>query len=310
VSDQRAPSQVSLAGQLFRRIILLLAAIVLVVSLMMFWTAEQQINEVYDAQLITGANVLRALMTDEVQERAKTPANSAPLEIGDEWLSQEDRKAFDAYADWRMFRIWMKGHLVLASDTGPELRPPTASDAGFQTLRGAGHAWRIFSLPMPEAGVVVQVGERTRIRSVFIKEILLDLALPLALLIPASLALVWLSLTDGLQALRRLVAEIGRRGSHNLRPVDAAALPRDLMPLASSVNDLMQRIEESREHERRFIDNAAHQLRTPLAALSLQAQLIEQEDDPAERAIQMAHMRAGVARAAELNEKLLTLARI
>ncbi|MGH1558762.1 hypothetical protein ACRAWD_15875 [Caulobacter segnis] len=45
----------------------------------------------------------------------------ASLEIGDEWLSEEDRKAFDAYADWRMFRVWRDGHLILGSDTGPPL---------------------------------------------------------------------------------------------------------------------------------------------------------------------------------------------
>jgi signal transduction histidine kinase len=77
-----------------------------------------------------------------------------------------------------------------------------------------------------------------------------------------------------------------------------------------SVNDLLSRLERSYEHERQFIDSAAHQLRTPLAALSLQAQLISQEDDPTERAAQARQLRAGVARASDLTEQLLTLARL
>lgn len=304
------PPRSSLAGQLFRRVILLLASIVVVICAMMFWTAQDEINKVYDGQLITGANVLRALMSDEIQERKDVTAATPPMEIGDEWLSQEDRKAFDAYANWRMFRIWKNGRLVLGSDTGPVLTPPAPGQKGFQTLRSGRHAWRIFSLPIRDAGVTVQVGERTSIRSVFVNRILVELAIPLLLLIPASLALIWLALTDGLQALRSLVAAIGRRGSRDLSPLEVERWPHDLQPLARSVNDLLQRLERSYEHERQFIDSAAHQLRTPLAALSLQAQLIAQEDDPLERAVQVGQLREGVARATELTEQLLTLARL
>jgi signal transduction histidine kinase len=301
--------RISLAGQLFRRILVLLGAIIIVIGAMMFWTAQDQINKLYDGQLITGANVLRALMSDEIKEQ-QAGAQAEPLEIGDELLSSEDRKAFDAYADWRMFRIWKRGQLMLASDTGPKMPPPTSTARGFSTEGAGGQAWRIFSLPLSNAGVTVQVGERVSIRSVFINRIMLELAVPLLLLIPISLVLIWLSLTDGLRALRILVGEISRRGPANLKPLELHARPHDLEPLAISVNGLMGRLEQSYLKERRFIDNAAHQLRTPLAALSLQAQLIAREDDPTQRDIQVVQLRAAVARAAELTEQLLTLARI
>jgi signal transduction histidine kinase len=308
-TSARAP-RTSLASQLFRRVILLLASIVVVICAMMFWTAQDEINKVYDGQLITGANVLRALMSDEIQEQKDSKIVAPPLEIGDEWLSQEDRKAFDAYANWRMFRIWKGRRLVLGSDTGPVLAPPPFDQKGFETVRSGRKAWRIFSLPIRDAGVIVQVGERTSIRSVFVNRILIELAIPLLLLIPASLALIWLALTDGLQALRTLVTAIGGRGSRDLSPLDVERWPYDLQPLALSVNDLLQRLERSYEHERQFIDSAAHQLRTPLAALSLQAQLIAQEDDPVERAVQVNQLREGVVRATEVTEQLLTLARL
>lgn len=304
------PPRVSLAAQLFRRMTILLAAIMLVICAMMFWTAQDEVNKVYDGQLITGANVLRALMSDEIAERSNEKAAAPPLEIGDEWLSAEDRKAFDAYADWRMFRIWKGRRLVLASDTGPALKSPALGQKGFETVHLGRNTWRIFSLPLRDAGVTVQVGERISIRSVFVNRILIELAIPLLLVIPASLTLIWLSLTDGLQALRALVAAIGGRGSRDLSALDVEAWPSDLRPLARSVNDLLQRLHRSYEHERQFIDSAAHQLRTPLAALSLQAQLIALEDDPIERAVQVGQLREGVARATELTEQLLTLARL
>lgn len=288
----------------------LLLAIVVTVCALMFWTTRAEVDKVYDGQLITGANVLRALMTDEIRERGRGTTPEASLEIGDEWLSEEDRKAFDAYANWRMFRVWREGRLVLGSDTGPRLPPPPLDQKGFQTQQAGRKSWRIFSLPVPDAGVVIQVGERTSIRSVLVRRVLLELAIPLLLVLPALLALIWLALNDGLRAVRALVSEIGGRGSRDMSALDTEAWPADLRPLAESVNDLLSRLERSYEHERQFIDSAAHQLRTPLAALNLQAQLISDEDDPLERALQVSQLREGVARASELTEQLLTLARL
>ena len=298
----------SVTGQLFRRITALLVAIMLTVFGLMFVTARDEIDKVYDGQLITGANVLRALMSDEIKVRSQNRPGVS-LEIGDEWLSAEDRKAFDAYADWRMFRIWKGEQLVLGSDTGPRLPAPLGRK-GFETEKVAGNSWRIFNLPVGEAGVIIQVGERTSIRSVLVNQILVELAIPLMLVLPASLLLIWLALKDGLRAVRALVTAIGDRGSRDLSPLDTKTWPLDLQPMARSVNDLLGRLQRSYEHERQFIDSAAHQLRTPLAALSLQAQLISQEDDPVERATQVQQLREGVTRASELTEQLLTLAQL
>ncbi|USQ98447.1 sensor histidine kinase [Caulobacter sp. RL271] len=289
---------------------ILLLTIVVTVCAMMFWTTRAEVDKVYDGQLITGANVLRALMTDEIKERGQDIPSDATLEIGDEWLSAEDRKAFDAYADWRMFRVWREDRLVLGSDTAPRLPAPPRDQQGFQTSRVGSKTWRIFNLPVHEAGVVIQVGERTSIRSVLVRRVLLELAIPLLLVLPVMLGLIWLALNDGLRAVRALVSAIGGRGARDLSPLDTEAWPVDLRPLAESVNDLLSRLERSYEHERQFIDSAAHQLRTPLAALNLQAQLISEEDDPVERAAQVRQLREGVARASELTEQLLTLARL
>lgn len=302
--------RVSLTGQLFRRILILLAAIIVVIGSMIFWTAQNQVNKLYDGQLITGANVLRALMMDEIRERSASEQDAATMEIGDELLSEEDRKAFHAYADWRMFRLWKDGRLILASDTGPTAPRSISGTEGF-SMEGTGRdAWRLFTLPLSDADVTVQIGERVSIRAVIIQRIMLELVVPLLLLVPLSMLLIWLSLADGLQALRTLVGEIGRRGPADLAPLAVEVRPFDLEPLATSVNGLMRRLEESSRQERRFIDNAAHQLRTPLAALSLQAQLIAREDDAQQRSEQVVKLREAVSRAADLTEQLLTLARI
>jgi signal transduction histidine kinase len=299
----------SLIGALFGRVGLLFLAIVLAVGLLAFQTARKRIDQVYDGQLIVGANVLRALMADELQERAAGTA-SEELQVDDAPLiSAEDRKAFDDYATWRMFRIWQAGHLVMRSDTGPFVAAPPPRD-GFEDILEGRRKWRVYTLHVPGQPVAVQVGERMGIRAALVRSITLELAIPLLLLIPAAALLIWASLNDGLVKLRRLVAELGQRTSRDLSPLEVEAWPSDLSPLVSSINQLLQRMDRSFHRERSFVDQAAHQLRTPLAVVKLQAQMIERETSPGERQDLIRQLSGGVDRAALLIDRLLTLARL
>jgi signal transduction histidine kinase len=302
-------SRGSLIGALFGRVGLLFLAIVLTVGLLAFQTARKRIDQAYDGQLIIGANVLRALMADELKERAAGAA-SEELQVDDAPLiSAEDRKAFDDYATWRMFRIWQAGRLVMQSDTGPRLVHPPPRD-GFEDVVDGRRKWRIYTLHVPGQPVAVQVGERLGIRAALVRGITLELALPLLLLIPAAALLIWLSLNDGLVRLRGLAAELGQRTSRDLSPLDVEAWPSDLSSLVRSINQLLQRMDRSFHRERSFVDQAAHQLRTPLAVVKLQAQMIERERSPGERQDLIRQLSAGVDRAALLIDRLLTLARL
>jgi signal transduction histidine kinase len=300
--------RVSLVTALFGRMGLLLLVLVVSVGAIAYFTAQRRVDEVYDGQLIIGANVLRTLMNEELHE---TPGQAGgALEIDDSVLSPDDRRAFNDFAEWRMFRIWKHGAVVMRSDTGPPMGGPPATD-GFSTVTAPdGEPWRIYSLRVPGHTGVVQVGERTDIRSVLVSRIAIGTALPLLLLIPLAAALLWASLSDGLGAFRLLVYEIGRRTMRDLSPMPLEPWPSDLHPLVRSINRLLERIERSLQHERNFLDNAAHQLRTPLAAVKLQAQLVAQETDPQERRLLIARLSESVDRAAAMTDALLTLARL
>lgn len=305
------PKPRSLLSDLFFRMGVLFIIIVLGVGAAGFLTAQRRIDEIYDTQLITGANVLRALMADELSEaqrRGLTPSQA--LEVDDATLlSAEDRRAFDSYAEWRMFRVWQGGRLVLRSDTGPLESVPPAQD-GFRSLRHGDQDWRIYTLRVPDQDVRVEVGEREDIRMVLVRDIALDLAVPLIVLIPTAALLIWLALNGGLTALRDLLAEVGRRSVRDMSPLSLDPWPRDLHPLVDAINRLFARIDGALQHERRFIGDAAHQLRTPLAAVKLQAQLIAQEDDPVERATLTSELAASVDRASAMTDSLLTLAQL
>ena len=300
----------SLIGDLFMRVSALLALIILAVGVTAFVTARKQVDTLYDGQLIAGANVLVALMSDERREQNQTARPPRTLEVTDApLLSPEDRDAFNSYADWRMFRVWRNGQLEIGSDTGPQLPPPAANQSGFSPARQGAQMWRIYTLPLAQSNIVVQVGERPGVRDDLVQKIALDLALPLLILIPLSGALIWMSLTDGLRQLRGIIAQLGARGA-NLAPLSVGSAPVDLVALIRPINQLLERVQSAVARERSFVDHAAHQLRTPLAAMRLEAQMLSRETDPLARTAHSERLLKGVDRAALLVEQLLTLARL
>jgi signal transduction histidine kinase len=287
---------------------LLLGGIAVAVGLMIFLTAQHQIRKFYDSQLVVGANVLRALMADELAERHESQGRT--LEIDDSpLLSAEDRAAFNDYADWRMFRMWHRGKLELASDTGPPPRLEHVRE-GFHTFSTNGETWRIYTLPLPADHIVVQVGEDVRIRHALLGRVAIELALPLALLVAVGGGLIWLSLGNGLVVIKALMTEVSGRSAHDLSEVRPQDWPIDLEPLIVSINTLFRRLDQAFTQERRFTDQAAHQLRTPLATLKLQTQMLAREEDAGERRALIDKLGESVERATDLVQCLLTLARL
>ncbi len=297
--------------RLFWRVLALIVSITLSVGAMAYWTAREQVDSVYDIQLITGANVLRALMGDELAAIEQGQVNET-LSIDDKpLLSAEDRLGFDAYADWRMFRIWKQGRLVVASDTGPRLGAQACPVQGYCDAKDRNSdIWRIYSLNLKEAHITVQVGERQSIRADLVRKVAMRLAGATIWVLPAGFLLIWLSLNDGLRSLGRLIRQISKRGAQDLRRISTDIWPADLAPLVMAIDGLLSRVETAKQQERTFIERAAHQLRTPLAALKVQAQMLGLVKTNAERQELMISLLQSVDRTVNLSEQLLTLARL
>lgn len=296
----------SLIGALFMRVGLVLVVLIVAAGGLTLATAHDKVDEVYDGQLIISATVLRALTADNI-DAAKS---ATELSVDDAaLLSADEQEAFKAFANWRMFRIWLNDQLAMRSDTGPEMKSPPKS-SGFTDVLDGKREWRIYTLVSQDKSWAVQVGERMSIRSALVNGISLEVALPLLILIPATGFLIWLSLNDGLKAFREFSMELGRRSGRDLAPLNPDAWPRDFRRLVQSVNQLLGRIAQSLQHERRFVDEAAHQLRTPLAVVKLQAELLSRAETPAQRKEAGQRLAAGVDRAAALTDRLLTLARL
>jgi two-component system sensor histidine kinase TctE len=125
--------------------------------------------------------------------------------------------------------------------------------------------------------VLVQVAETREKRSVLATEIIKGVMLPQFAILPLAVLLVWLALVRGIKPLSELEERIRERKSDDLSPLDEKAVPLEVAPLVSSVNDLLKRLKDSIATQKRFLADAAHQLKTPLAGLRMQADLAQRK---------------------------------
>ena len=166
-------------------------------------------------------------------------------------------------------------------------------------------------LPGREARqALVQVAETREKRSVLATEIIKGVMLPQFIILPLAVLLVWLALARGIQPLNQLEQRIRARSPDDLSPLDDRTVPLEVAPLVSSVNDLLTRLNESLATQKRFLADAAHQLKTPLAGLRMQADLAQREGTSTEelkRSLQ--HIGRSSIRATHTVNQLLALAR-
>ena len=143
---------------------------------------------------------------------------------------------------------------------------------------------------------VVQVAQPMSVRSREAASVALRTVLPMLLLLPLLGALVWWVVGRGLHPLRRVALEVSRRSSDALQPIGQDGLPEEVQPLIGSLNGLLQRLSHALEVQRGFVADAAHALRTPVTALSLQAQLLERAESADERQAAASRLKEGLKR--------------
>lgn len=165
------------------------------------------------------------------------------------------------------------------------------------------------TLPETDAPIYVQIAETLDKRTQLAGEITRGVLLPEAILIPSLVLLLWVGLRRGLAPLARLRDELESRRATDVRPLDANAAPREVVPLVDAFNHMLARVAENNDAQKRFIANAAHQLRTPLAGVKMQTELALQSQDATAMVEALQRIAAGSARSTYLINQLLTLAR-
>ena len=180
-------------------------------------------------------------------------------------------------------------------------------------IRGVGikvaYTWVKVTLPGARPALV-QVAETLEKRSVLATEIVKGVMLPQFVILPIAVLLVWLALVQAIKPLNRLEERIRARKPDDLSPIDAQAVPLEVTPLVDSVNDLLLRLKDSIATQKRFLADAAHQLKTPLAGLRMQADLAQREGADADELKQsLRQIGRSSVRATHTVNQLLALAR-
>jgi two-component system, OmpR family, sensor histidine kinase QseC len=280
-----------------RLIILLATGLGVAWAVAAWWShieARHEVDELFDAQLAQSAQVLLSTARHELHEREE---RSDEVTISHE------------YEQKQTFQIWDGSGLLMRSADAPD---SALSDiqAGYGTTVVQGQPWRVFTRWDKHHEFMIQVAEPMAGRERLARHIALKMLLPTLLALPVLVLLIWLAVGAGLQPLKRLKQEVKQRAADRLEPVGMAGVPDEVVPLAQALNDLFARLQRAFEGERRFTADAAHELRTPLAALKTQGQVALRATDEIERRTALENVLRGVDRATHLLEQLLTLARV
>jgi two-component system, OmpR family, sensor histidine kinase QseC len=259
------------------------------------YEAQHEVDELLDAHLAQSAALL------VVQQNA-TPDDDEPL---------LDAPTLHKYAHRVAYQVFDEDRLVMHSPNVAHT-PMAQHTQGFETLTLAdGHAWRIFAAPGRGHDVQIYVAERVDSRDEIWRAVLRGFLPPLFIALPLLLIGLWWNVRSGLEPLQRLRQVLLKRDTQALDPVSLPETPQEVQPLLDALNDLLQRLAQRMETERRFTADAAHELRTPIAAIRAQAQVALSEatnDQLRQQALQ--DTLVGCDRASRVVEQLLTLARV
>ncbi len=275
------------------------------VAWLVFRTVSEQTEHVFDGQLAQTAGMLIALT-----------GNENPPERSDETDDDGGRHVRASVASEPRFKqrivyqVWSRtgpARLLARSARAPETMLPVPED-GFSDLEWDERDWRFYRIE--QAGRIVIVGQDARVRSKLAREVGEHGFGPLVAGFFCSLLLAWAAIALGLRPLSRLAREVRARAPERLDPLGHGRRPRELAVLVGALDGLFAKVARAFANERRFTADAAHELRTPLAALTARIQSLQTACDAATREARLTESLHGLRRMARLVEQLLAVARL
>jgi len=217
---------------------------------------------------------------------------------------------YDEYERRLRYQIWNgTGHLLLRSANAPDAA--MADRDGFsESTDEHGVIWRHFGVWDQHHSFRVLVAEAHSVRNTLLRNIVLDLAKPMVLGLPVLMFLLWYAINRGLNPLRQLAGDISSKEVANLTPLEPGDSPEEVRPMVHALNDLLFSVNRALENERCFTANAAHELRTPLAAIQAHLAMARAATTEADRNHSLGQLQRGLDRSIRLVGQLLTLARL
>jgi two-component system sensor histidine kinase TctE len=293
--DARAPPSIRR-----RLLLILISSLVLMVAGaagVSYWVALRSANDAYDRSLLDPAL--------DIAENLRIDASGAHVDLPEKALQalvydQVDRVIFQVRSPARTIVDGVRD-LPPPPELGPGQHAFFDGVSDGQNVRIAAHR--------TASGYTVQVGETLNKRDRLIGEILVAEFVPTLLVAIAATGLAWLGVAHGLRPLEQLRLELMRRAPRDLRPLSASAAPVEIAPVVEAFNGLLGQVRDSNTMQQRFLANAAHQLRTPLAGLQMHLELLLRRTLAREMAAEVERMHGATVRASRLANQLLALAK-
>lgn len=280
-----------------------------------YYLDQKDIQEHLDTLMAVSALSYQALLGDDLHQRPLAKIQDA-LEIIPKKLENYYLKRFlnetppKHYMNKFNFQVWSNGgKLLLHSSTAP--KPPLITEIdGFSDKMLDNDKWRVFTTYNDKAGVRTVLAERYDTRNELGHRIAQDDLYIMLLTFPLSGLLIWIIIGRGLDSLDRVAQEVANRAPTHLEPVNIQEVPEEIKPVIDELNKLFFRLQEGFEREKRFAADAAHELRTPLAALKAQAQVALNTNDINEKNLALHKLIASVNRSTHIVQQLLTMSKL
>lgn len=269
-----------------------LAVVALVATALTYVHTREEVGDIFDLQLKQLAYSTR--IDDLVRGR---PPSFGATESGSRLAGVSEI----------VTQIWDRDG-VLVYWSRPNAGLPVPATEGYSNVNQNGREWRVYT--HVAGSHALQVAHAMDDRREIAAQTALRTLLPFAVMIPVLGILMWYAVGVGLRPLETMSRAVAKRRADAMAPLAEERLPDELRPLAGSLNALLARLADALAAQRRFTADAAHELRTPLAALKLQVELAARSPDAASRAAAFGELTAGVDRATHLVEQLLTMARL
>lgn len=280
-----------------------------------YYLDQKDIQEHLDTLMAVSALSYQALLGDDLHERPLVKIQDA-LELIPQKIENFYQQRFlndlppKSYMNKFNFQVWTNGgKLLLHSSTAPKL-PLTAEIDGFSDKVLDGQKWRVFTTYNDKAGIRTVLAERYDTRNELGHRIAQDDLYIMLLTFPLSGLLIWIIIGRGLDSLDRVAQEVANRAPTHLEPVDLEEVPEEIKPVIDELNKLFFRLQEGFEREKRFAADAAHELRTPLAALKAQAQVALNTHDVEGKNLALHKLIASVNRSTHIVQQLLTMSKL
>ncbi|MHA6128945.1 ATP-binding protein [Pseudomonas fluorescens group sp. PF-1] len=212
----------------------------------------------------------------------------------------------DDNADEVLLQVWSAGVLSFTTDSALVLPPPVQT--GFSDVQIGDQTWHTFA--SQRGGKIFRVAQAQNKRWEELAGLALHLLWPVISLIPLLALFLWFGISYGLKPLKTVATELSERNVNSLQPIASKELPGEVKPLVDALNDLLERLANAFTMQKHFIADAAHELRTPVAALRIQVELAQRATLDEDRQMSLSELQTGVTRLTHLTQQLLTLARL